>query len=339
MNFQSLKKLYSLAAVLMLAIALVACGGDDDVEQIDTSETVEAEVEEGVVEVDEELDEAEAEVEEELVTDTDVITDADADADAEIVSQDADIVTDTVVATGTEVLTETEIETETTAVTEEEVTTTVTTTELFTDTDTDTESTVTTDSTVMTDSADLGTESADAEVEGDVDVVAETPEEVIVTDTVVATDVVVVTDTDVVTDEVMVEGGTIVDVAIADGNFETLVLAVTEAGLAETLSGDEEYTVFAPTDDAFESLPAGTLDTLLEDPEGDLQALLLNHVVEGAVLAGDLEDGMEIETVGGSTLTITIDGDVVMVNGAEVTTADIETDNGVIHVIDTVITE
>ena len=128
----------------------------------------------------------------------------------------------------------------------------------------------------------------------------------------------------------------IVETAVAAGDFTTLVTAVEAADLAGTLSEDGPYTVFAPTDAAFEALPAGTLDELLADPEA-LANVLTYHVVDGDVMAADLSDGMEVEALNGETLTITIDGDTVKVNDATVTTADIVTSNGVIHVIDTVL--
>ena len=128
----------------------------------------------------------------------------------------------------------------------------------------------------------------------------------------------------------------IVETAVAAGDFTTLVTAVEAADLAGTLSGEGPYTVFAPTDAAFDALPAGTLDDLLADPEA-LANVLTYHVVDGDVMAADLSDGMEVEALNGETLTITIDGDTVKVNDATVTTADIVTSNGVIHVIDTVL--
>ncbi|MBL8774730.1 MAG: fasciclin domain-containing protein [Acidimicrobiales bacterium] len=128
----------------------------------------------------------------------------------------------------------------------------------------------------------------------------------------------------------------IVETAVAAGDFTTLVTAVEAAGLAETLSDEGPYTVFAPTDAAFEALPAGTLDELLADPDA-LANVLTYHVVDGDVMAADLSDGMEVEALNGETLTITVDGDTVKVNDATVTTADIVTSNGVIHVIDTVL--
>ncbi len=129
----------------------------------------------------------------------------------------------------------------------------------------------------------------------------------------------------------------IVDTAVEAGSFGTLVAAVEAAGLVETLKGDGPYTVFAPTDEAFEALSEGTVDTLLMPENQDqLTAILTYHVVPGKVMSGDLSDGMTAETVQGETVTIMTEGGVT-VDGANVTTADIEASNGVIHVIDAVI--
>ena len=95
----------------------------------------------------------------------------------------------------------------------------------------------------------------------------------------------------------------IVDTAIAAGDFETLVAAVQAAGLVDALKGEGPFTVFAPTEEAFAALPEGTLDTLLADPEGDLTQILLYHVVPGKVMAADLSDGMEAETLQGASVT------------------------------------
>ncbi len=131
----------------------------------------------------------------------------------------------------------------------------------------------------------------------------------------------------------------IVDTAIAAGNFTTLVSAVEAAGLVETLKGEGPFTVFAPTDEAFAALPAGTIDTLLADPQGQLSQILLYHVVAGKVMAADVVglNGQQVETVGGKSVTVTVDGDTVKINDATVVMADIETSNGVIHVIDQVL--
>ncbi|MEM9477152.1 MAG: fasciclin domain-containing protein [Pseudomonadota bacterium] len=129
----------------------------------------------------------------------------------------------------------------------------------------------------------------------------------------------------------------IVDTAVEAGSFETLVAAVQAAGLVETLKGDGPFTVFAPTDEAFAALPEGTVEDLLK-PENleTLTAILTYHVVPGKVMSGDLSNGMEAATVEGSDVTIMTEGGVT-VEGASVVTADIETSNGVIHVIDQVI--
>ncbi len=129
----------------------------------------------------------------------------------------------------------------------------------------------------------------------------------------------------------------IVDTAVEAGTFETLVAAVQAAGLVDTLKGDGPFTVFAPTDEAFAALPEGTVeDLLLPENQDQLTAILTYHVVPGKVMSTDLMDDMEAETVQGSSVTIDLDNGV-MVENANVTTADIETSNGVIHVIDTVI--
>jgi uncharacterized surface protein with fasciclin (FAS1) repeats len=138
---------------------------------------------------------------------------------------------------------------------------------------------------------------------------------------------------------------TIVEVAAEAGTFTVLVDAVTAAGLADTLSGGE-YTVFAPTDEAFQPLvDDGTVDTLLENPEGDLTDILLYHVVEGELTAEDIVelDGQDIKTVEGGTLKVKVtdDGKVTLVDGAgqttTVVTADVEASNGVIHAVDGVL--
>ena len=127
----------------------------------------------------------------------------------------------------------------------------------------------------------------------------------------------------------------IVDTAIAAGNFTTLVKAVQAAGLVETLKGPGPFTVFAPTDEAFAKLPAGTLESLLKDiPK--LKAILTYHVVPGKVLAADVVKLTAAKTVQGQSVTIgTANG--VTVDGAKVLKTDILTSNGVIHVIDSVI--
>jgi uncharacterized surface protein with fasciclin (FAS1) repeats len=130
----------------------------------------------------------------------------------------------------------------------------------------------------------------------------------------------------------------IVEIAVANSNFETLVAAVTAAGLAETLQGDGPFTVFAPTDDAFAALPAGTLESLLKPENKDqLVAILTYHVIPGAVMAKDVVGLNEASTVQGTSITVTTNDSGVMVDGARVVTTDIEASNGVIHVIDKVL--
>lgn len=130
----------------------------------------------------------------------------------------------------------------------------------------------------------------------------------------------------------------IVDTAVGAGSFKTLVAAVQAAGLVDTLKGKGPFTVFAPTDEAFAKLPAGTVEMLLKPENKDkLVAILTYHVVPGAVKAADVVKMTEAKTVQGSSAKITVDGDNVMVDGAKVVKADIMTSNGVIHVIDAVI--
>jgi transforming growth factor-beta-induced protein len=117
--------------------------------------------------------------------------------------------------------------------------------------------------------------------------------------------------------------------------LNTLVTAIQEAGLEETLRSEGPFTIFAPTDEAFDELPEGTLEELLGDPEA-LANVLTYHVVDGRFFAADLEDGMELETLQGGTVTISI-GEEVGVNDAAVTEADVLTSNGVIHVINAVL--
>ncbi len=132
------------------------------------------------------------------------------------------------------------------------------------------------------------------------------------------------------------EPGTIVDVAAGNPDFETLVAAVTAADLAETLSGDGPFTVFAPTNDAFAALPDGLLDALLLPENKDaLTSILTYHVLPAEVMAADVTAG-EVETVEGSTIDITTDNGV-MVNDATVIATDVEASNGVIHAIDAVL--
>jgi uncharacterized surface protein with fasciclin (FAS1) repeats len=129
----------------------------------------------------------------------------------------------------------------------------------------------------------------------------------------------------------------IVDVASAAGQFETLTAALTAAGLTEVLEGEGPYTVFAPTDEAFAALPEGTVEELLRPENRDkLVQVLTYHVVPGEVTSTQLSSG-EVETVEGTPVTVTVDGEVVTVNDATVTQPDITASNGVIHVVDQVI--
>ncbi len=129
----------------------------------------------------------------------------------------------------------------------------------------------------------------------------------------------------------------IVQTAVA-AHFDTLVTAVKAAGLVETLKGPGPFTVFAPTDEAFAKLPAGTLESLLKPENKErLRSILLYHVVSGKVMAGQVMKMDSAKTAEGETLDIkTMDGGV-MVNNAHVTKADIKASNGVIHVIDAVL--
>jgi uncharacterized surface protein with fasciclin (FAS1) repeats len=128
----------------------------------------------------------------------------------------------------------------------------------------------------------------------------------------------------------------IVDTAVAAGSFKTLAKALTEAGLVDTLKGKGPFTVFAPTDEAFAKLPKGTLEALLKDKK-KLTAILTYHVVAGNVKAADAAKLTTAKTVNGQSIKISAKDGVVMIDDAKVTKADIETANGVIHVIDKVI--
>ena len=128
----------------------------------------------------------------------------------------------------------------------------------------------------------------------------------------------------------------IVETAVAAGSFNTLVAAVKAAGLVETLSGEGPFTVFAPTDEAFAQIPADQLDALLADKEA-LTAVLTYHVVAGKVMAEDVVKLNSATTVNGQDVDIKVWDGKIMMDDAQVTTADIDTTNGVIHVIDKVI--
>jgi uncharacterized surface protein with fasciclin (FAS1) repeats len=127
----------------------------------------------------------------------------------------------------------------------------------------------------------------------------------------------------------------IVDTAVSAGQFNTLATALKAAGLVDTLKGPGPYTVFAPTDEAFAKIPKADLDALLSD-KAKLTSVLTYHVVPGRVMAKDVKPGA-VKTVQGSAVTVKAAGGKVMVDNATVTKTDIAADNGVIHVIDTVI--
>lgn len=131
---------------------------------------------------------------------------------------------------------------------------------------------------------------------------------------------------------------TVVDIALGSPDHTTLVAAATAAGLVRTLSGKGPFTIFAPTNDAFAELPAGTVKELLKPENKEkLISILGNHVVLGNVMAGDLEDGQIIPTLSGNELTVAIEDGEVTINGAKVVAPDLAGSNGVIHVVDEVI--
>jgi uncharacterized surface protein with fasciclin (FAS1) repeats len=143
---------------------------------------------------------------------------------------------------------------------------------------------------------------------------------------------------DTMSEDEMMDAKSIAEIAAEDGRFTTLVAAVEAAGLAETLSGEGEFTVFAPTDDAFAALPEGTVESLLEDPEGALKDILLFHVLNQVVPAADVVNFDAAETVQGENVSIAVvDGEVVLNDSAKVVITDIKASNGIIHVIDAVI--
>lgn len=136
----------------------------------------------------------------------------------------------------------------------------------------------------------------------------------------------------------MVPSKNIVENALGSSDHTTLVAAVKAAGLVETLSGTGPFTVFAPTNAAFDKLPAGTVDELVKPENKEkLTSILTLHVVPGALRAKDLKDGQTLKTVNGEMLTISKKGGMVMINGAHASIPDVISSNGVTHVIDTVI--
>jgi uncharacterized surface protein with fasciclin (FAS1) repeats len=133
-------------------------------------------------------------------------------------------------------------------------------------------------------------------------------------------------------------GKDIVDTAVAAGKFNTLAAALKAAGLVDTLKGEGPFTVFAPTDEAFAKLPAGTLESLLKPENKEkLKVVLTYHVVPGKAMSSDLKDGQSVTTVNGKGATVKIDGGKVTVGDATVVKPDVAATNGVIHVIDTVL--
>lgn len=130
--------------------------------------------------------------------------------------------------------------------------------------------------------------------------------------------------------------GSIVDVAVAAGQFSSLVRAVEAAGLTETLETDGPFTVFAPTDGAFANLPDGALEGLLEDPEA-LSQVLLYHVVPGELMVRDLREASELETAQGEHLQVEMTPQGITIDGTYLLTSDIRASNGIIHVITSVL--
>jgi uncharacterized surface protein with fasciclin (FAS1) repeats len=130
---------------------------------------------------------------------------------------------------------------------------------------------------------------------------------------------------------------TVVDIIADSPDHDTLETAIIAAGLDDDLAGEGPFTVFAPTDDAFKALPAGALDVLLADPTGLLTNALLYHMASGKLMSTDLSDGQIITTLSGLDVTVTVNQDGIFINNAKVTVADLEADNGVVHVVDAVI--
>jgi uncharacterized surface protein with fasciclin (FAS1) repeats len=129
----------------------------------------------------------------------------------------------------------------------------------------------------------------------------------------------------------------IIETLESDGRFTSLVTGIKAAGLNDTLSDpDSNFTLFAPTDDAFKNLPSGTMDSLLADPQGNLLQILLYHVVSGKVMSTDLTKLTSVDTLQGGTLPISVSGSTISVGGAKVIATDIKCSNGVIHVVDSV---
>ena len=135
-----------------------------------------------------------------------------------------------------------------------------------------------------------------------------------------------------------VVSNTVVDIAVGSADHSTLVAAVTAAGLVETLSGTGPFTIFAPTNAAFDALPAGTVEDLLKPENKEkLTAVLTYHVVAGNVMSSQLADGQKVATLNGQELTVAIKYGVVTINGTKVIAADLAGSNGVIHVVEGVL--
>jgi len=154
--------------------------------------------------------------------------------------------------------------------------------------------------------------------------------------TVTAADIVASNGVIHVIDSVLLPPQDIVDTAVADGRFTTLATALTAAELIDTLKGEGPFTVFAPTDEAFAKLPAGTIEALLADKD-QLTAILTYHVVPGRVMAKDVVELTSVDTVNSKPATIKVEDGKVYINDAQIVITDILTSNGVIHVIDSVI--
>ena len=131
---------------------------------------------------------------------------------------------------------------------------------------------------------------------------------------------------------------TVVDIVVGSESHTTLEAAVIAAELADDLQGEGPFTVFAPTDAAFAALPEGTVASLLEDPTGALSNILLYHVVGAKAYSKDLSDGQMIKTLQGEKITVKMKDGKAYINDAQVSIADIKAENGVVHVIDAVIT-
>ena len=135
-----------------------------------------------------------------------------------------------------------------------------------------------------------------------------------------------------------VVSNTVVDIAVGSADHSTLVAAVTAAGLVETLSGTGPFTIFAPTNAAFDALPAGTVEDLLKPENKEkLTAVLTYHVVAGNVMSSQLADGQKVATLNGQELTVAIKDGIVTINGTKVIAADLAGSNGVIHVVEGVL--